>query len=91
MAVVYHACSSRTPFVLHACNPCHPCKCQNCLALRCPRSRFPTTIPPPLGPGWRLQLLIFELALQLLGLAQLAHRLVEVVLVDGVSVGLDGK
>jgi len=44
-----------------------------------------------LGPGWRLQLLIFELALQLLGLAQLAHRLVEVVLVDGVSVGLDGK
>ena len=42
-------------------------------------------------PGGRLQLLVFKLALQLLGLDQLAHRLVEVVLVDGVSVVLDGE
>lgn len=38
-----------------------------------------------------LQLLIFKLALQLLRLDQLAHRLVEVVLVDGISVVLDGE
>ena len=38
-----------------------------------------------------LQLLVLQLALQLLRLAELAHRLVEVVLVDGVSVGLDGE
>jgi hypothetical protein len=38
-----------------------------------------------------LQLLILKLALQLLGLGHLAHRLVEVVLVDGVSVVLDSE
>lgn len=36
-----------------------------------------------------LQLLIFKLALQLLRFDQLAYRLVEVILVDGVPVVLD--
>jgi hypothetical protein len=88
MAAVYLACSS-TPFAL-VCMQCKSCKRQNCVTL--PQvPRFPIAILPPWGAGWRLQLLIFELALQLLGLAQLAYRLVEVVLVDGVSVGLDGE
>jgi hypothetical protein len=36
-----------------------------------------------------LQLLVFQLALKFLRLGKLAHRLVEVVLVDGISVVLD--
>jgi hypothetical protein len=38
-----------------------------------------------------LQLLVFELALKLLGLGDLADGLVEVVLVYGVAVIFDGK
>jgi hypothetical protein len=38
-----------------------------------------------------LQLLVVQLALQLLRFGHLAHRLVEVVLVDGVSVVFDGE
>lgn len=37
-----------------------------------------------------LQFLVFELALQLLGLSNLADRLVEVILTDRVSLVLDG-
>ena len=39
----------------------------------------------------RLQLLVLELALQLLGLGHLAHCFVEVVLIDRVPIVLDGK
>lgn len=38
-----------------------------------------------------LQLLVVQLAFQLLGLGHLAYRLVEVVLVDRVSVVFDGE
>lgn len=38
-----------------------------------------------------LQFLVLKLALQLLGLSDLAYSLVEVVLVDGVSVVFDGE
>lgn len=41
--------------------------------------------------GHDLQLLVFELAFKLLGLGDLADGLVEVVLVDGVAVVLDGE
>lgn len=48
--------------------------------------------PHPSSPmRTTLQLLVLELAFQLLRLDQLAHRLVEVVLVDGVPLGLDRK
>ena len=38
-----------------------------------------------------LQLLVLQLALQLLGLGHLAHRLVKVVLVDSFPIILDGE
>lgn len=41
--------------------------------------------------GHDLQLLVFELAFKLLGLGDLADGLVEIVLVDGVAVVLDGE
>lgn len=41
--------------------------------------------------GAYLELLILQLAFQLLGLGHFAHRLVEVVLIDRISVILDGK
>lgn len=41
--------------------------------------------------GHDLQLLVFELAFKLLGLGDLADGLVEIILVDGVAVVLDGE
>ena len=41
--------------------------------------------------GHDLQLLVFELAFKLLGLGDLADGLVEIVLVDSVTVVLDGE
>jgi hypothetical protein len=38
-----------------------------------------------------LQLLVLQLALQLLRLGHLPHRLVEIVLVNGISVVFDGE
>lgn len=38
-----------------------------------------------------LELLVFQFALQLLRLGHLAHSLVEVVLIDGISIIFDGK
>ena len=38
-----------------------------------------------------LQLLVLQLAFQLLRLSHLPHRLVEVILVDGIPVVLDGE
>ena len=41
--------------------------------------------------GHDLQLLVFELAFKLLGLGDLTDSLVEIVLVDSVTVVLDGE
>jgi hypothetical protein len=49
---------------------------------------IPLAIQNPLNA---LQLLVFEFAFQLLGLGYLAHCFVEIVLVDRVSVVLDGE
>lgn len=54
----------------------------------CPSSCSVTSRRHPLTP---LQLLVVELALQLLGLGHLAYSLVEIVLVNRLAVVLDGK